>query len=107
MIEYFICCLFLLTSIVVPFLEKKQNGKEFEFSLSIIFLCICYGTTTVQIVGGAAMCRVGSMCTVPSRDFPLADLILLCLCLYVRDTYYGDRNGPVFEERDRTYNFYS
>jgi len=35
-----------------------------------------------------------------------SDLILLCLCLCVRDTYYGDRDWPMFEEGNRTYNFF-
>jgi hypothetical protein len=35
-----------------------------------------------------------------------SDLILLCLCLWGRDTYYGDRDCPMFEEGNRTYNFF-
>jgi len=35
-----------------------------------------------------------------------SDLILLCLCLCVRDTYYGDRDWLMFEEGNRTYNFF-
>ncbi len=66
-----------------------------------------------HIAGMAGLCFCFVFVQVDPKWFSLlnhlegTDLILLCLCLYVRDTYYEDRNGPVFEERDRTYNFYS